>query len=130
MILKKRLSLLFFLTLISGMSAVYAQNLKKDNVGLVHEKELLLRMPLLSDKTAMIVESSLHNLTGIVRVEACYDPAVMIITYNPNKIADENKIVEFIRSQEINTNVEPLSTRDIPLIRKKYSLQIINSLVK
>ena len=91
---------------------------------------LLLRMPLLSDKTAAIVESSLHAFSGIERVEACYDPAVMIITYDPARITDENSIVEHIRKQEINTSVEPLTTRDIPLIRKNYAIQTINTLNK
>lgn len=130
MILKKYISFLLFLILISGYTEIQAQEYVVQNSSAGNQKELLLRMPLLSDKTAAIVESSLHAFSGIERVEACYDPAVMIITYDPARITDENSIVEHIRKQEINTSVEPLTTRDIPLIRKNYAIQTINTLNK
>lgn len=130
MILKKYYSFLLLLIMFSGNTAVNAQDRDAQNTSAGNHKELLLRMPLLSDKTAAIVESSLHTINGIIRVEACYDPAVMIITYDPARITDENSIVEHIRKQEINTSVEPLTTRDIPQIRKNYTIQTISTLNK
>ncbi|MBK7853438.1 MAG: hypothetical protein IPJ66_20530 [Bacteroidetes bacterium] len=130
MILKKYASFFLFLILLSWYTELHAQEHVVQNSSSGNHKELLLRMPLLSDKTAAIVESSLHALAGVERVEACYDPAVMIITYDPSRINDENSIVEHIRKQEINTSVEPLTTRDIPQIRKNYSIQTINTLNK
>lgn len=130
MILKKYASFFLFLILLSWYTELHAQEHVVQNSSSGNHKELLLRMPLLSDKTAAIVESSLHALVGVERVEACYDLAVMIITYDPSRINDENSIVEHIRKQEINTSVEPLTTRDIPQIRKNYSIQTINTLNK
>lgn len=94
------------------------------------QQELLLRMPLLSDKTAVIVESALTQVAGILRVEACYEVGTMIITYNPAIIQNENQIVNIIRNQEINSPVEPLTTRDISLIRSKYEVVTVKSIIK
>ena len=44
----------------------------------------------------------------------------MIITYNPAIIQNENQIVNIIRNPEINSPVEPLTTKGISLIRSKY----------
>lgn len=83
-----------------------------------NQQELLLRMPLLSDKSAGIIEKALSTMNGIQKIEASYETGTMIITYLSDIIGDENIIVEKVRQQEINSTVEALSTRDIPLIRK------------
>ena len=45
------------------------------------------------------------------------------------KRQDENIIVEKVRQQEINSTVEALSTRDSPLIRKKFEVVVLHSTI-
>ncbi len=94
-----------------------------------NQQELLLRMPLLSDKSAGIIEKALSTMNGIQKIEASYETGTMIITYLSDIIGDENIIVEKVRQQEINSTVEALSTRDIPLIRKKFEVVVLHSTI-
>lgn len=126
--LKKILTLLILFFLILDLNNLQGQVnpvVDKD----LKNKELLLRMPLLSDKTAGIVENALRSMNGIQSVEACYEVGTMIVSYRPDIITDENTIVEKIRQLEINTSVEPLTTRDIPLIREKYNVIRLSSAI-
>ncbi len=86
-------------------------------------------MPLLSDKSAGIIEKALSTMNGIQKIEASYETGTMIITYLSDIIGDENIIVEKVRQQEINSTVEALSTRDIPLIRKKFEVVVLHSTI-
>ena len=94
-----------------------------------NQQELLLRMPLLSDKSAGIIEKALSTMNGIQKIEASYETGTMIITYLSDIIGDENIIVEKVRQQEINSTVEALSTRDIHLIRKKFEVVVLHSTI-
>ena len=60
------------------------------------KKEILLRIPLLSQKNARIISNAIDSLSGIKEIEACYELRVLIIAYDANKISDESSIMKII----------------------------------
>jgi hypothetical protein len=92
----------------------------------IEKKEMLLRLPLLSDKNAMVIAEALDTIQGIENIEVCYELKVMIIGYSPDVISDESVILEIISKQRINTSFEKIYSSDIPLIRDKYNLILLN----
>ena len=89
------------------------------------KKEILLRIPLLSQKNARIISNSLDALSGIKEIEACYELRVLIIAYDANKISDEASIMKIINQQAINTTIEKIYSSDIPIIKKNYKISKI-----
>jgi hypothetical protein len=97
----------------------------------IEKKEILLRLPLLSQKNSAIITNALDTLNGIKKIEACYPLNVMIIGYDDEKIKSESVILNILSGLEINTTVEKIYSSDIPLIRNKYKITILrNSEIK
>ena len=94
------------------------------------KKEVLLRLPLLTDKNAQIILNSLDSVPGIKVVEACYELRVLIIGYDPDQIKDESFFATRINGLEINTVAEKIYSSDIPIIRNKYKITILRNTEK
>ena len=92
------------------------------------KKEILLRIPLLSQKNAGIISNALSSLSGIKEIEACYELRVLIITYDAEKISDEAVIMNIINQQSINTEAEKIYSSDISTIKKNYKISILKSI--
>lgn len=108
----------FCLVLFGIASKVQAQAPVRDD----NRKELLLSLPLMSDKTVDIIASSLRELDGVEQLEACYDLQVVIIAYDADRIDSEERLLSIIRSLELNSPIELKYAKDIPLIRSAYEI--------
>jgi hypothetical protein len=94
----------------------------------IEKKEILLRLPLLSNKNSMIITNALDTLHGIKKIEACFPLNVMIIGYDDKKIKDESVILNILNGLEINSTIEKIYSRDIPTIRNNYKITILRNL--
>ena len=86
------------------------------------KKEILLRLPFLSEKNGKIISNALEKVNGITSLEACYELRVLIIKYDSEIIKDDALIIEIINQQNLNTTVEKIYSRDIPIIKKNYKI--------
>lgn len=89
--------------------------------------EILLRLPLLSAKNALLISNALDTLNGIQNIEACYPINAMIIGFDNDKIKNESIILNIINSLEINSTVEKVYSKDIPIIRRNYKITILRN---
>ncbi len=112
---KKTFFLMFLLSLIIGTVCFSKE-------GIQIRKDILIRLPLLSQKNARIITNALSPVVGITEIDACYELKVLIITYDAEKIKDDSVILNIINQQEINTTVEKIYSRDIPIIKKNYKI--------
>ncbi|MBL0104649.1 MAG: hypothetical protein IPP51_13340 [Bacteroidetes bacterium] len=87
-------------------------------------KEMLISVPYLTDKNAVLIQESLKNTPGVQAIEACYPLHVMVIRYDSQKNSEET-LLETLRKAEINSTVELLFSRDIQNIRHTYKLTTI-----
>jgi hypothetical protein len=118
----KKYVLVLVVLVFSGISACLAESDIQGN-----KKEILLRLPLLSDKNAIYVSTALDTLDGIKSIEVCYQLNVMIIGYDSQKISDEASVVKFIDGLHINSTVEKIYSSDIPTIRRNYKVTHIHT---
>ena len=95
--------------------ALYAGNGNTD-------REILLRLPYLSEKNGKIITSALKELNGIHSLEACFELRVLIVSYDEELIKNDSIILETINKQELNTTVDKIYSRDIPIIRRDYKI--------
>ena len=93
----------------------------------IEKKEILLRLPLLSNKNSVIITNALDTLKGINKIEACFPLNVMIIGYDNNKIKNESVILNILNGLEINSTIEKIYSRDIPTIRSNYKITILRN---
>ena len=93
----------------------------------IDKKEILLRLPLLSHKNSAIITNALDTLMGIKKIEACYPLNVMIIGYDETKIKNESAIMNILGGLEINSTIEKIYSRDIPVIRNNYKITILRN---
>ena len=112
--MKRSLTKLFISTFIASISFLSMSFIED-----IPKKEMIISMPMLTDKNAEIVKTGLKNLNGIGDIEVCYQLNVVIISYD-EKTETEEHILETIRKQEINSTVELLNSRDIPKIRSEF----------
>lgn len=87
--------------------------------------DILLRLPLISDKNVELIASALDNIDGILEISACYELKVLIVVYDETKITDENILVNTINSNAANTSVEKINSSDISIIKQNYKLKEI-----
>lgn len=110
----------FCLVLFGIASKVQAQAPVIDNT----RKELLLSLPLMSDKSVDIMLSSLRDFAGVTKLEACYELQVVIIAYDAERIDSEERLLSIIRSLELNSPIELKNAADIPKIRSAYEITV------
>jgi hypothetical protein len=84
--------------------------------------QMLLRIPLLSQKNAEIITTALDKIEGVNKIEACYELRVMMIEYDENKMDKDVNLVDVINESGINTSAEKIFESDIPLIKAKYKV--------
>lgn len=86
------------------------------------KREVLLRLPLLSEKNARIVTDALNSINGIEKIEACYELRVLMIAYDSEKLSKDIDLVGIINNLNINTVAEKIYESDIPIIKAKYKI--------
>lgn len=118
---KKAFFLMFFLSC-ATISVCFSVN---NGEG---KKEILLRLPLLSEKNAQIISNALDTLSGMKEIEACYELRVLIIAYDNEKISDDSVVMNILNQLKINTTIEKIYSSDIPLIRSKYKITNLRSI--
>jgi copper chaperone CopZ len=89
-------------------------------------KEVLLRLPLISDKNAAAISDALAKIEGVSEVSANYELKVLIVTYDDAVINDENVLLNLIIENAGNTSVEKINSSDIKIIRRNYSLTVLS----
>jgi hypothetical protein len=113
--------ILAFVLMVSLSATTYSQSKISANS---QRKELLVSMPYLSDKNAIIIDKGLQQLPGIISIQVCYELKVMIVAFDANVQNEENIIIN-MRSQEINSPVEQLHSSDIQKIKSTYEINTI-----
>src|SRR3954468_14510463 len=76
-------------------------------------KEILVRLPLLSEKNARIITDALDTIKGVEKIEACYELKVLMIAFNTKEIESDNYLVDLINDLKINTVAEKIYESDI-----------------
>jgi len=92
-----------------------------------NKKEILLRLPLLSDKNAQIISKALESVEGVEKIEACFELKVLMIEYDSEKIIMDSYLVELINDLKLNTVAEKIFESDIPIIKSNYKITKIFS---
>ncbi len=113
----KKSTLLYRLTIVIFFVFICATGFAQD----VNSKEMLISVPYLTDKNAELIRQSLERTEGVGSIEACYDLHVVIIRYD-SKSHTEESLLEYLRTIEMNSQLELLYSRDISAIRRSYKL--------
>jgi hypothetical protein len=86
-------------------------------------REMLVRLPLLSEKNAALISSAL-DIPGVNDVSACYELKVMIVEYN-DVVTNEQSLMNVITSNAGNTSAEKINSSDIWIIRDHYKISYL-----